>query len=129
MVIKPDIQSPNIPIQGLPIPVAALDGNGVIVVATTQFARLCGLPHSTVAGQRLADLLAESDRPAVEEAFAGLTEIGRPRSCRIQALRARLPCLWLAIDIAPLTPDSGIPYVACLQPILRRRRGDSPPRH
>ena len=120
----------NIPIQGLPVPAAALNCNCVIAFANRQFARLCGQPHSTCSGQRLVDLVAEPDRPAVEDALNGLTLAvgGSPRTCRIRALRAKRPFLCLVIDITRLAAESVIPYLVCVQAMPRRRRVDRPHR-
>jgi two-component sensor histidine kinase len=119
----------NIPIEGLPIAAAALDSNGVLVVANRSFDRLCGRPHSTCSGHRLADFVDGPDRPVVEEALNGLALLeGRaPQRCRIRASRAKRPSFWLAIDITRLEPESMAPYLVCLQAIPRRRRLDIPP--
>jgi two-component sensor histidine kinase len=125
------LESPlvNIPLQGLPIAAAALDRNRVIVAANPLFGRLCGQADTTCSGQRLEDIVAEPDRPTVEEALniLRLLDDRAPQTCSIQALRAKPPSLWLAIDVTRLGPDSIVPYVACLQAISRRRRLDRPP--
>ena len=115
----------NIPLQGLPFAAAALDYNSVIVASNHQFARLCG-QDTTPSGQRLADIVAEPDKPVVEEALTGLavlTDRG-PQRCSFTALRAKTPSLWLAIDVSGLGPQSAVPYLACLQAMPRRRRRD-----
>jgi nitrogen-specific signal transduction histidine kinase len=118
-----------IPLQDLPIAAAALDSNGVIVASNRQFARLCGNGNSPQSGQRLADIVSEGDRPVIEEALNVLTVLGdqAPRMCNIRALRDKPPSLWLAIDMARLGTDVAVPYVACVQPIPRRRRQDRSP--
>jgi signal transduction histidine kinase len=119
----------SIPIQGLPIAAAALDRDSVIAVANDQFARLCGRPVSTCFGQRLAEMVAGPDRPAVEDAFSGLALLAdrAPQRCRICALRAQPPSMWLTIDVARLGPGSAVPYLACLHAIPGRRRLDVRP--
>ena len=120
----------NVPLQELPIAAAALDRDSVVVAANQQFVRLCGDADSSPLGQRLADIVAECDRPALEEALHGLTTLQEYRAsqrCSITALRAKPPPLWLAIDVARLGPGSVVAYLACLQAISRRRRTDSLP--
>src|SRR5262245_6491104 len=113
----------NVPLQGLPVAAAVLDRNAVIVAANDHFTRLCREGDATT-GQRLADLVAEPDRPAVEEAVYSLE--GRASGRRsLRALRAEPPSLWLTIDVTRLGPESVVPYVACLHPIPRRRRLDN----
>ena len=118
----------SIPLQGLPIAAAALDHNSVIVAANHQFMRLSG-QVSAPSGQRLADIVAEPDKPIVEEALSGLAELASrvPQRCSITALRAKAPSLWLAIDVSGLGPQSSVPYLACLQAMPRRRRRDGLP--
>jgi len=118
----------NIPIHGLPIAAAAFDSYGVIVVANRQFDRLCGRPHSTCSGLRLADFVDGPDRPVVEDVLNGLAllEDQAPQRCRIRVSRAKRPSFWLAIDITRLKRESMVPYLACLQAIPRRRRLDAP---
>ena len=117
----------NIPLQGLPVAAAALDHNSVIVAANDHFMRLCKEGDSATTGQRLADIVAEPDRPAVEEAIYGLEGRASQR-CTVRALRAKPPALWLTIDVTRLGPDSIVPYVACLHAIPGRRRLDNLPR-
>jgi hypothetical protein len=78
-------------------------------------------------GQRLADLLAERDRPALGEALGRLAspdKYQRFQKCNLRALRAKPPSLWLSIDVACLGTASGVPYLACFEVISRRRRSD-----
>jgi signal transduction histidine kinase len=114
----------------LPIAAAALDRDSRIVAANNRFKRLCRLPDWPPVQLRLADAVAEQDRPAVEEALNGLAAIGdRERlasSCRVRILRASPPALWLELELARLEPGSVVPYVACLRALPRRRRIDGP---
>lgn len=116
----------SIPLQGLPIPAAALDGGMVIVEANHRFNRLCGLKDSTASGHRLSDIVAEPDRPALEEALDGLRPLSNRglQSCRIKAWRASPPSLPLTIEVVRLEAGSLVSYFACLEALPRRRRGD-----
>jgi hypothetical protein len=119
----------SIPIDALPVAAAALDGNCVIVAANTAFERLCRPTDASCAGHRLGDLVAEADRPAVEEALSALTvPDGRAlHKCSITVSRAKAPPIGIAIDVVRLGRESAVPYLACLLPIPRRRRVDRPP--
>jgi PAS domain-containing protein len=119
----------TIPLQGLPIAAAALDRDRVIVAANPLFGRLSGQGDTICSGLRLEDIVVEADRPAVEEALnvLRLLDDRAPQTCSIQAVRAKPPLLWLAIEVTRLGPDSIVPYVACLQAIFRRRQLDRPP--
>jgi hypothetical protein len=117
----------SIPLGDLPVAAAAFDRNTEIVAANEQFFRLCGVAKTAAIGMRLADIVAESDRDAVDTALNDLT-IASPRGpCRlsINALRAAPPALWLAIEVAALGPEAMVPYIACVQTLSRRRRADS----
>jgi PAS domain-containing protein len=129
MSLPLDLPSVSIPLQSLPVAAAALDRDGVIVERNLRFARLCGLTESIRPGQRLVDVVAESDRLAVEEALFGLTlfDDRLHEKCRISVLRAAPPVLWLTIDVARVVPDAVVAYLACLQALPGRRRIDSPP--
>ena len=119
----------DVPIERLPIAAAALDRDGAILVANDGFVRLCGQADSSGPPRRLTDIVAESDRLAVEEALSGLRVLDdrAPAEVSIRALRANPPSLWLAITVAGLGPESVIPYIACLQALPRRRRLDNLP--
>jgi hypothetical protein len=57
----------TVPIDELPV-AAAADLDSTIVAANQQFMRFCGEGNSSLFGQRLAAIVAERDRPALEEA-------------------------------------------------------------
>ena len=118
----------SVPLQGLPIAAAALDHDSVILAANHQFLRLSG-QDSGASGQRLIDIVSDSDRPNVQDALSGLAALANrvPQRCSIMALRAKAPSLWLAIDVSSLGPQSAVPYLACLQAMPRRRRRDGLP--
>jgi nitrogen-specific signal transduction histidine kinase len=120
----------SIPIHRLPVAAAALDHQSVIRAANHKFARVCGEECATIAGRRLAEVVAEPDRPAVEEALNGLTVLTDrvPHvMCRVRGLRVKSPSLWLSIDVSRLGPESAFPYLACVHAIPRRRRLDGLP--
>jgi hypothetical protein len=120
----------NVSLQELPIAAAAVGFDGVVVAANEQFVRLCGEVDSSPLGQHLDHIVAESDAPALNEALESLALLKEHRaspSCSIRALRAKPPSLWLTIDLACLGPGAIAPYIACVQPISRRRRTDSLP--
>ena len=119
----------NVPLERLPVAAAVLDGNSVIVAANREFVRLAGERDVLCPGLRLADIVAGPDRPAVEDAMKDLNLIDElaPHVCRITALRASPPFLWLAIDLTRLGPEPTASYLVCLQTISRRRRLDHPP--
>jgi len=118
----------NVPIQGIPIAAAALDRETVIVAANHQFERLCGGLDSTSA-RRLSDMVAECDRSAVDEALSALTVLSDrgPQKCSIRAFRAKPPALPVTIEVVRLAAGSGVPYLACVQALPRRRRVDRLP--
>ena len=118
----------NIPLHGLPFAAATLDRDRVIVAANHPFRRLFAEADSAFTGQRLEDLVAGRDRPAVTEALDVLTLGDRaPQACSIKALRAKHPSLWVAINVTRLGPESAVPYLVCLEAVPRRRQSDSPP--
>jgi signal transduction histidine kinase len=129
MALTLDSTIVRIPLQRLPIAAAALDRLGAIMSANQQFVRLCGSAASTAPRRRLADIVAEPDRPAVEEAFNQLIfQDGRlHRGARIEARRAKRPSVRIAIEVVGLGSGSSVPYVACLQTIPASRRPDSAP--
>ena len=119
----------NVSLHDLPFAAAALDRDTVIVAANHTFLQLCGDPTSSPVGQRLSHIVAEHDRPAVEEALQYLaTQDNWPcQTCVMHAVRASPPILWLAISVVRLGPGSIVPYLSCLQVIARRRESDSLP--
>ena len=129
MAFTPPPRPVSIPIDALPVAAAALDRDCVIVVANAAFERLCRQTDATCAGHRLGDVVAEADRPAVEEALSALTfPDGRAlQRCSITVTRAKPPSIGIAIDVVRLGRESAVPYLACLLPIPRRRRVDQPP--
>jgi nitrogen fixation/metabolism regulation signal transduction histidine kinase len=120
----------SVPLQDLPVAAAALDGDGIVVAVNQRFVRLCGDEAAAALGQRLADVLAARDRPALEEVLQSLATLEAYRGSQkrsIRALRARPPSLWLSIDVARLGTGSVVPYLACLQALSKRRRSDKLP--
>lgn len=117
----------SIPLGDLPVAAAAFDRNTEIVAANEQFFRLCGVPKTAAIGMRLADIVAEAERDAVDAALNDLTLASDSGQCRlsIKTLRAAPPALWLAIEVAALGPEAMVPYIACIQTMSRRRRADS----
>jgi nitrogen-specific signal transduction histidine kinase len=132
MVLAPESRLVNIPLERLPIATAGVDGDGTILHANRRFLRLFGLDRPNPSARRLADLLAPIHRPAVQQALEELRAFDRQAPegcashacCSVKATRSKVPCLWLAIDISPLGPESVFPYLVCAQPIPRRRRLD-----
>ena len=122
------LESPqvSIPLYGLPIAAAALDRHGIIVGSNHRFERLCGRDDTAQSPQHLVDAVAEQHRAAVNEAFKALSAFDNPAThgCSIKALRAKTPCLWLAIDLVGLGPDAAVPYLACARAVAHRRRAD-----
>jgi signal transduction histidine kinase len=117
----------SVPLQGLPIAAAVLDHDRVILAANHQFTRLAG-QDTTVPGRPFVDIVADPDKPIVQDALNGLAALDTrvPHRCSVTALRAKTPSLWLAIDVSSLGPQSAVPYLACLQAMPRhRRRGGS----
>jgi PAS domain-containing protein len=119
----------TVTLHNLPVAAAALDWEAVIVTANHPFLRLCGGPASSPLGQRLSLIVADSDRPILEEALQSLMtqEKWLSHRCDVRALRASPPALWLGISVVRLPPESPLPYFACLQAISRRRRTDRLP--
>jgi two-component sensor histidine kinase len=96
----------------------------MIVATNPSFARLCRLDDSATIGRRLVDVVVESDRVAIEEAFQSLRELEAVipgQACSLTALRATPPTIRLSIEVARLGAASPIPYLACLQTPSRRR--------
>ncbi len=122
------LESPlvSIPLHGLPIAAAAIDRNGIIVASNRRFERLCGRVDTTRSPQHLADAVAEPYRAAVTDAFETLSAFDSQatQGWSIKALRAKPPCLWLAIDLVPLGPDAAVPCLACARAVAHRRRDD-----
>ena len=57
-----------------------MDLDSTIVVSNHQFVRLCGEENSIRFGQRLAAIVAEPDRPALDEALQVLTTLKEYRA-------------------------------------------------
>jgi PAS domain S-box-containing protein len=129
MTLSFDSAPMPVPLQHLPFAAAVLDCSGTIVAANYRFARMSGLTESAASGRRLADIVAERDRAAVEEALWNLSLLERREAharCSLRALRAKPPAIWIAIDMTRLGAESPVPYLACLRAIPRRR-SDGPP--
>ena len=120
----------QIPLHRLPIPAAALDRTTTIVAANRRFERLCGGTHPSGSGRRFADIVAGSDKTAVDDALSALMldDIRTPRRRTIRAFSAKDPTMRLAIDVVRLGPDPTTPYLACLHVLSKRRRLETLPK-
>jgi hypothetical protein len=71
-------------------------------------------------------MVAEADRPAVDEALDDLALRGAPQKRSVRVLRAEPPTVWLSIDVSRVAA-SVVPYLACVSVVSARRRLDSVP--
>jgi hypothetical protein len=115
-------------LDNIPIASAGVDGDGLILVRNRLFTRMFADAGLHGGRHRLADLLVENDRPSVEGALETLRALGcaGPQRLIIRAFRAARPCLPLTIHLAPLTPDSPVRFLACVEAVPLRRRTDTP---
>jgi PAS domain-containing protein len=115
----------HIPLEGLPLAAACLDSNGVILASNPRFRRLVGsaeLGHEL----RLADVVRENNRPAVQQAIEELTifQERAPVTCRLRVEHRQAPFLPLSITLSELGPEASVRFLACVEAIPRRRRTD-----
>jgi PAS domain-containing protein len=121
----------RVPLEALPLAAAVLDPGWVIRGANQQFRRLSGQDWSRVDALRLPDIVAEPDRPGLQEALDELVIISHrvPHvRCRVEVCRVTPPPLLMSIDISRLGPKSSKRYLACLSPVPRRRGLDVAPK-
>jgi hypothetical protein len=118
----------QIHLDSIPIASAGIDGDGVILVRNRLFTRMFADPGWQGGTQRLADLLAEDDRPSLESALETLRALGctGPQLLTVRAVREAPPCLPVTIHLAPLPLDSPLRFLACVQAAPLRRRTDMP---
>jgi hypothetical protein len=125
MSVALNSDSVHIPLGGLPVAAACLDSNGVILASNPRFRRLVG---SAELGQelRLADVVRESSRPAVQQAIEELTifQERAPVTCRLRVEHRQAPFLPLSITLSELGPEASVRYLACVEAVPRRRRTD-----
>jgi hypothetical protein len=75
---------------------------------------------------RLADVVRESGRPAVQQAIEELSVSGdrAPVTCRLRVEHRRAPFLPLSITLSELGHDASIRFLACVEAISSRHRTD-----
>jgi nitrogen-specific signal transduction histidine kinase len=121
----------SVPLDRLPVAAVALDASGAIVACNGRFERLSGRPASACQGLPFAEIVVESDRPALAHALADLAAIDDRTAAepartmrRVTTMRAVTPPLRLALDVSRLGFDATASYLVCLRADATRRRSD-----